>query len=155
MNKSWTLEVKEDNETGDAILEFPDDLMQEAGWKEGDTLEWIDNKDGSWTMKKKEPTQWVLVECVSTFRERYMVEVPVGVDKYGKDKTLWALDTVSMNEAKEFSQEHIGEQIVSHRVVTKEEALTLCDKDNDYGSSWDEDTKIKNFFTTWKEQEKG
>ena len=155
MNKSWTLEVKEDNETGDAILEFPDDLMQEAGWKEGDTLEWIDNKDGSWTMKKKEPTQWVLVECVSTFRERYMVEVPVGVDRYGKDKTLWALDTVSMNEAKEFSQEHIGEQIVSHRVVTKEEALTLCDKDNDYGSSWDEDTKIKNFFTTWKEQEKG
>jgi hypothetical protein len=126
--------------------------MQEAGWKEGDTLEWIDNKDGSWTMKKKEPTQWVLVECVSTFRERYMVEVPVGVDKYGKDKTLWALDTVSMNEAKEFSQEHIGEQIVSHRVVTKEEALALCDKDNDYGTSWDEDTKIKNFFTTWKEQ---
>jgi hypothetical protein len=155
MNKSWTLEVKEDNETGDAILEFPDDLMQEAGWKEGDTLEWIDNKDGSWTMKKKEPTQWVLVECVSTFRERYMVEVPVGVDKYGKDKTLWALDTVSMNEAKEFSQEHIGEQIVSHRVVTKEEALALCDKDNDYGSSWDEELKIQNFFTTLKEQEKG
>jgi len=155
MNKSWTLEVKEDNETGDAILEFPDDLMQEAGWKEGDTLEWIDNKDGSWTMKKKEPTQWVLVECISTFRERYMVEVPVGVDKYGKDKTLWALDTVSMNEAKEFSQEHIGEQIVSHRVVTKEEALALCDKDNDYGSSWDEELKIQNFFTTWKEQEKG
>jgi hypothetical protein len=155
MNKSWTLEVKEDNETGDAILEFPDDLMQEAGWKEGDTLEWIDNKDGSWTMKKKEPTQWVLVECVSTFRERYMVEVPVGVDKYCKDKTLWALDTVSMNEAKEFSQEHIGEQIVSHRVVTKEEALALCDKDNDYGSSWDEELKIQNFFTTWKEQEKG
>jgi hypothetical protein len=106
-------------------------------------------------MKKKEPTQWVLVECVSTFRERYMVEVPVGVDKYGKDKTLWALDTVSMNEAKEFSQEHIGEQIVSHRVVTKEEALALCDKDNDYGSSWDEELKIQNFFTTWKEQEKG
>jgi len=84
-----------------------------------------------------------------------MVEVPVGVDKYGKDKTLWALDTVSMNEAKEFSQEHIGEQIVSHRVVTKEEALALCDKDNDYGSSWDEELKIQNFFTTWKEQEKG
>jgi hypothetical protein len=44
---------------------------------------------------------------------------------------------------------------VSHRVVTKEEALALCDKDNDYGSSWDEELKIQNFFTTWKEQEKG
>lgn len=151
--KTWTLDVKEDPETGDAILEFPDDLMEEAGWKEGDELDWIDNKDGSYTLKKKEPTQWVLVECVSTFRERYMVEVPIGIDKYGKDKSLWALDTVTMNEAKEFSQEHIGEQIVSHRIVTKEEALALCDKDNDYGSSWDEETKIKNFFTTWKEQE--
>jgi bifunctional DNA-binding transcriptional regulator/antitoxin component of YhaV-PrlF toxin-antitoxin module len=150
--KHWTLNIEEDSETGDAILTFPPELLEKAGWKEGDTIEWIDRKDGSWELKKKEPTQWVLVECVSTFRERYMVEVPVGVDQYGKDKTLWALDTVTMNEAKEFSQEHLGEQIVSHRVVTTEEALALCDKDNDYGISWDEETKIKNFFTTWKEQ---
>jgi hypothetical protein len=154
MNKTWTLLVQEDPENGDAILEFPDDLMEEAGWKEGDELDWIDNKNGSYTLRKKEPTQWVLVECVSTFRERYMVEVPVGVDNYGKNKADWALDTVTLNEAKEFSQEHIGEQIVSHRVVSKEEALALCDVDNDYGSSWDEELKIKNFFTTWKEQEK-
>lgn len=151
MSKSWTLEVKEDPENGDAILEFPDDLMQEAGWKEGDTLEWIDNKDGSYTMKKKEPTQWVLVETISTFRHRYMVEVPVGIDIYSKDKSEWALDTVTMEEAKLFSQEHIGEQIFSHRVVSKEEALVLCDKDNAYGKSWDEETKMKNFFTPWKQ----
>lgn len=146
MSKIWTLDVKEDPENGDQILEFPDDFMEETGWKEGDTLEWIDNKDGTWTLRKKEPTEWVLVECVSTFRERYMVEVPKG-------KSEWALDTVTMNEAKEFSQEHLGEQIVSHRVVSKEDALILCDKDNAYGSTWDEETKIKNFFTTWKEQE--
>lgn len=152
MNKTWTLEVKEDPENGDAILEFPDDLMQQAGWKEGDTLDWIDNKDGSWTLKKKEPTQFVLVECVSTFRQRYMVEVPVGIDQYGKDKSEWALDTVAMEDAKEFSQEHIGEQIVSHRIVTKEEALALCDKDNEYGKDWDEETKMKNFFTLWQNQ---
>jgi hypothetical protein len=152
MNKTWTLEVKEDPENGDAILEFPDDLMQQAGWKEGDTLDWIDNKDGSWTLKKKEPTQFVLVECVSTFRQRYMVEVPVGIDQYGKDKSEWALDTVAMEDAKEFSQEHIGEQIVSHRIVTKEEALELCDKDNEYGKDWDEETKMKNFFTLWQNQ---
>ena len=152
MNKTWTLEVKEDPKNGDAILEFPDDLMQQAGWKEGDTLDWIDNKDGSWTLKKKEPTQFVLVECVSTFRQRYMVEVPVGIDQYGKDKSEWALDTVAMEDAKEFSQEHIGEQIVSHRIVTKEEALELCDKDNEYGKDWDEETKMKNFFTLWQNQ---
>jgi hypothetical protein len=126
--------------------------MQQAGWKEGDTLDWIDNKDGSWTLKKKEPTQFVLVECISTFRHRYMVEVPVGIDQYGKDKSEWALDTVAMEDAKEFSQEHIGEQIVSHRIVTKEEALKLCDKDNEYGKDWDEETKMKNFFTLWQNQ---
>lgn len=51
---NWTLTVQEDPETGDQILEFPDDLMESAGWKEGDVLEWIDNKDGSWTLRKKE-----------------------------------------------------------------------------------------------------
>jgi len=62
-------------------------------------------------------TQLVLIECVSSYRIRYMVEVPKGIDTLGNDKSLWALDTVSMNEAREFSQEHIGEQIISHRVV--------------------------------------
>jgi len=95
----------------------------------------------------------VLVEAVSTFRARYMVEVPIGTDNYGKDKALWALDTVTMNEATEFSQEHLGEQIVSHRVVSKEEALKMCDIDNDYTKSWDEATKMKNFFTNWKDNE--
>ena len=53
---TWTLDVKEDPETGDRILEFPDDLMEQAGWKEGDTIEWIDNKNGSWTLRKKDDT---------------------------------------------------------------------------------------------------
>ena len=136
----------------ESILNLPPDLLEESGLKEGDTLDWKDNKDGSYSITKRvsEETQWVLVECVSTHRQRYMVEVPVGTDEQGKDKTLWALDTVTMEEAKEFSQEHIGEQIVSHRVVTKKEALALCDQDNDYTNSWDNETKMKNFFTTWK-----
>lgn len=53
---SWTLTVQEDPDTGDQILEFPDDLMESAGWKEGDVLEWIDNKNGSWTLRKKDGT---------------------------------------------------------------------------------------------------
>ena len=50
--KKWILEIKEYE--GDCILEFTDEMLQEVGWKEGDVLEWIDNKDGSWTLKKKE-----------------------------------------------------------------------------------------------------
>jgi hypothetical protein len=85
-------------------------------------------------------TEWVLVDCVSTFRMRYLVEVPEGKD-------LWALDTVVMHEAKEFSQEHIGELIVGHRVVTEQEALKICDQDNAYAQSWDQEQKIQAFFT--------
>jgi len=155
MNEKHIVRLQEDPVTGDLILPFPEGMLEQMGWDIGDTLKFKTHKDGSFTLTKKEKqeTQWVLVECVSTFRQRYMVEVPVGIDKYGKDKAEWALDTVTMQEAKEFSQEYIGEQIVSHRVVSKEEALALCDKDNDYGSTWPEETKIKNFFTTWKEQE--
>lgn len=29
------------------------ELCEQLGWKEGDTIEWIDNKDGTWTLKKK------------------------------------------------------------------------------------------------------
>lgn len=90
--------------------------------------------------------KWVLVEAVSQFRMRYMVEVP-------EENPEWALDTVTMQEAKEFSQEWLGETIVSHRVMKdEEEALRLCEQDNDYCCTWDDGQKIKAFFT--KEGEK-
>ena len=137
-----------DPETGDLVLPLDDEIFSETGWEIGDTLEWVDQKDGSWLLRKKEISQekeWVLVECISTFRERYMVEVPKGEE-------LWALDTVVMNEAKEFSQKHLGETIVSHRVISEEDALTLCDNENDYAKPWDNEHKMKAFFT--KEGEK-
>jgi hypothetical protein len=151
-DNSWVATLQEDPETGDLILPLPDDVMKSQGFEIGDILKWKDNKDGSFNITKKasesEETEWVLVECVSTFRQRYMVEVPKG-------KTLWALDTVTMEEAKEFSQEHIGEQIISHRTVSKKEALSLCDHDNAYVKDWDKEHKMNNFFTTWEEQQDG
>jgi bifunctional DNA-binding transcriptional regulator/antitoxin component of YhaV-PrlF toxin-antitoxin module len=144
MNKTWTLEVQQ-HEDGDYFIEFPDEVLEGAGWETGDTIEWIDNKDGSWTLKKRE-TQLVLVECVSQFRQRYVVEVPTG-------KAEWALDTVVMNEAKEFSQEHLGETIVSHRVLTRDEVLSLCNKDNAYCNSWTDEKKFETFVTEWKEDD--
>jgi len=137
-----------DPETGDLILPLDDEIWEGTGWHIGDTLEWIDQKDGSWLLRKKEMTQekeWVMVECISTFRERYMVQVPKG-------KAEWALDTVTMNEAKEFSQKHLGETIVSHRVISEEDALELCDEENDYAKSWSDEHKVNTFFT--KEDEK-
>jgi len=52
--KTWTMHIEEDPENGDLILPFPAELLSEVGWVEGDTLEWENNNDGSWSLRKKE-----------------------------------------------------------------------------------------------------
>jgi len=52
----WILEVQEDPETGDCILEFPPELLETAGWKEGDTLVWEEMDNGAWSLSKKDVT---------------------------------------------------------------------------------------------------
>jgi hypothetical protein len=140
MSKSWNVEVEQAPD-GEYFIQLSDDMLEESGFAIGDEIEWIDQGDGSWMLKKVEPKKvWVMVEAVSQFRMRYMVEVPA-------TNPEWAMDTVVMNEAKEFSQEHLGETIVSHRVMTEAEALELCDIDNDYTKSWNTEQKINAFFT--------
>ena len=51
--KSWTLTVEEDTATEDCIITFPPNLLEAAGWKEGDTIEWTDLGNGSWQLAKK------------------------------------------------------------------------------------------------------
>ena len=53
MTNRWTLAIQEDPETGDAILEFPPELMEQAGWREGDNLTWKDLGNGSWSLTKQ------------------------------------------------------------------------------------------------------
>ena len=135
--KKWTLDVQEKD--GEFFIEFPDEVMEDAGWKVGDNINWTDNKDGSWTLTKSDKV-WVMVECVSMFRQRYLVEAPATHPEY-------ALDTVVMGEAKEFSQEHLRETIVSHRVISYDDAVNQCDLDNSYVKGWTEEQKVKAFFT--------
>lgn len=140
MSKSWVVTLEED-ENGDLILPLSDEILENTGISLGDTVEWIDNGDGSWTLQKKEEMVWVMVEALQTFRMRYMVEVP-------KNNPEWALDTVTMNEAKEFSQEALPEVISSYRIMdSTAAALVQCDIDNSYCSSWTDEQKINAFFT--------
>lgn len=57
--RSYTLDVQEDSD-GQYLI-FPDEEMKLLGWKEGDDIEWIDNGNGSWTLRKKE-MQKVMIE---------------------------------------------------------------------------------------------
>ena len=50
-SKTFTAKVLEICDNGDAIIELPPELLEEMGWKEGDTLD-ISEKDGKIIIKK-------------------------------------------------------------------------------------------------------
>lgn len=68
-----------------------------------------------------------LVETISMFRIRYVVEC---------ESPEHAKDTVSMNEAEEFGQLHIDENIIGCREVSDDEIPKLFFEDAPYLESW-------------------
>jgi len=55
--QSWILTLEEaDDGSGDLVLPLTDEIMESAGWKPGDTLEWIDTKSGAWILRKIDET---------------------------------------------------------------------------------------------------
>jgi hypothetical protein len=48
----WTIPVEEDPITGEQFLTFPEECIEKLKWQEGDTVEWIDNFDGTFTVRK-------------------------------------------------------------------------------------------------------
>lgn len=49
---SCVVGVQVDGLSGDAIIPIPDEVADIVGWDLDDELEWIDNKDGSYTLRK-------------------------------------------------------------------------------------------------------
>lgn len=138
---STIVNIEQDPDTGELILPLSNELMQAAGFSIGDTVQWVDNENGSWSIiKVPQEKQWVLVDVVQQFHMQYMIEVPKG-------KAEWALDTVTMHEAKEFSQRDMGEIIMGHRVISEEDALQLCEEQNTYCRSWTNEQLLNAFFT--------
>jgi hypothetical protein len=78
-----------------------------------------------------------LVETVSVFRMRYVVEAKNASD---------ARDEVTMNVGDnfhEFSQLHLDEMISSTREIDDAEYLRMFDQDNVYLKDWDEEQKFR------------
>lgn len=49
----WTVTIEENPENSEEfIMPLPDDLLESQGWHEGDTLDWTDNGDGTWGLRK-------------------------------------------------------------------------------------------------------
>jgi hypothetical protein len=47
--------VEDPDHPGEMLLDLGDELCEHMDWKEGDVLEWIDNKDGTWTYARNNP----------------------------------------------------------------------------------------------------
>ena len=97
--------------------------------------------------------KYVVVTAISTFRQRYVVPLDE-LQALNPDMPVhpgWAMDCVTMEEVKEFSQKHLGEQIVDCVVLNEKKTLELFNEDNDYLSSWGLDQKIR-YIRDWKEK---
>lgn len=44
--------VEDPDQPGELLLDLGNELCEELGWKAGDVIEWHDNKDGTWTLRK-------------------------------------------------------------------------------------------------------
>jgi hypothetical protein len=98
--------------------------------------------------------KYVMIDTVSQFRMRYVVEVPddvenpSGIGVYPCTPEEYASDTVVCEQTREFSQEHLGETIVSTREVSLEEAIAQWRKDNGGAfDSWSDELVVKNSIT--------
>ena len=43
---------------GELLLDLGLELCAQLGWQAGDTVEWIDQKDGSWLLQKQPSTNY-------------------------------------------------------------------------------------------------
>jgi hypothetical protein len=56
MTKRTVQLVEDPDHPGELILDLGNELCAELGWQVGDTIKWIDQKDGSWLMIKSAST---------------------------------------------------------------------------------------------------
>jgi hypothetical protein len=50
----WQLPVECDGPSGEYYITFPDDLLEAANLEEGEEVEWVDNGDGSFILRKSQ-----------------------------------------------------------------------------------------------------
>lgn len=99
--------------------------------------------------------KYVKVDCVSTFRQTYMIPWD-GLQKTNPDVELndelakeWASDTVVSEECNEFSQKYLGEQISEISVISEDDMVEAFDRDNPLLiSEWSRERKVA-YVSNW------
>jgi len=100
-------------------------------------------------------TKLVLVETVSTFRHTYVIKLnDTEPNEYALDDVTAAITSDEyQDKLEELSQNHIAEDIFSHRVITEDEYLKIFDRENAYLSFWPTEQKFKFVFDSQKHRE--
>ncbi len=68
----------------EGVITIPQELLTELNWEPGDEVEWIDNQDGSFTVKK-------LMEVITLGKVKTVYQ---GDDAFVKFNSQWQLDNV-------------------------------------------------------------
>jgi bifunctional DNA-binding transcriptional regulator/antitoxin component of YhaV-PrlF toxin-antitoxin module len=58
---SYILEIQEDN-NGDLFIVFPEEIIEELNWKEGDVLDWKMKNNGFVLTKLNDPAGYEVIE---------------------------------------------------------------------------------------------
>lgn len=93
--------------------------------------------------------KYYVVTAISQYRMRYVIPVEDLRDEDGNVQPGWALDSVTMEEVEEFSQEHLGEVLLDVLEEDEEQILARFDKENEYLSSWSKEQKLK-YINDWR-----
>jgi len=92
-----------------------------------------------------------MVETVSIFRQRYVVEAREA--EHAADEVVINTTGTYNEEWQEFSQKHIDESIISVREISASEYLHEFDEDNDYLKTWPLTQKMRLINTVKYEDE--
>ena len=90
-------------------------------------------------------SEYVVVTTTSTFRHRYVMhrdDLQALNLESEVNPIEWAKDVVTCEDCEEFSQEHLGEQILEANEISEAEMLQLFDRDNTYLKDWAQEHKI-------------
>lgn len=95
--------------------------------------------------------KYVIVTAISSHRMRYAIPVSDLDTDDPTEQIEWAKDSVTMEEAEEFSQHWLGEIISDATILDEKQMLELFDADNDYLKGWSKDQKL-HYVKTWKRE---
>ena len=81
-----------------------------------------------------------MIDCIATHHIRYCVETE---DTSQIGEIIRLIDEGD-NELTEFSQDYLGEKVVTtSHIISEEEYLKVFDEDNDYLKEWDKEKKLE------------